>query len=154
MCTEEQFKPKTIIQFMCKQTKELKYGRVDWVERGQAFVQIADGVFMVLTPESSIWSFVPVRYIEAAKTAISVSIDVARTWVCCFNPHWPKVALLKPRKWIEKVPMACSHADFPDLPSKQGPKSATEVHSHEHVKRSCPAPCSLAGSQDWHPSRA
>ena len=78
--TKEDFKPKSIIQLLCKQTKTLKYGQVDRVLDGSsAFVKIADGVFMVVTAANTIWSFVPNTHIDKAKKAVSACWDAART---------------------------------------------------------------------------
>ncbi|CAE7464130.1 PRPF6, partial [Symbiodinium pilosum] len=77
--TKEDFKPKSIIQLLCKQTKTLKYGQVDRVLDGSsAFVKIADGVFMVVTAANTIWSFVPNTHIDKAKKAVSACWDAAR----------------------------------------------------------------------------
>ena len=76
--THEDFKPKSIIQFLCKDSMSMRYGEVDRLVGSNAFVQIADGVFIVLKKTNAIWSFVPDKYLEKAQTIIKASWSVAQ----------------------------------------------------------------------------
>ena len=88
MFAEEDFKPRSIIQFMCKQTKTVKYGSVDRIiDPNSAFIKIAEGVFMELKKKDMIWSLVPDTCMSKAKAAISFTMDVSRTWRLWKSKH-------------------------------------------------------------------
>ena len=76
MCADKDFKLKSIIQFLCKDSKSMRYGEVDRLVDSSAFVQIADGVFIVLKKANAIWSFVPDKYLEKAQRMIKASCSV------------------------------------------------------------------------------
>lgn len=76
--SKEDFKPSSIIQFLCKDTKTLRYGQVDRVEGDKCFVQIANGVFLVLHKANAIWCFVPTSTLHVAKTCVHAAIDARK----------------------------------------------------------------------------
>ncbi|CAK9047307.1 Uncharacterized protein SCF082_LOCUS26522 [Durusdinium trenchii] len=68
ICTNEQFKPKCIIQ----------YGEVDRVVGSNAFVKIADEVFVMLEKANAIWCFVPDEHLSRAKVMVRASMNTAQ----------------------------------------------------------------------------
>ncbi|CAE7352071.1 unnamed protein product [Symbiodinium natans] len=73
------FKEGSVIQFLHKDSKELRYGMVDKaVSDAEGFVKIAEGTFIWLTESNSIWAFVADEHLEAAKAIIDASIDMWR----------------------------------------------------------------------------
>eukprot|EP00933_Yihiella_yeosuensis_P028000 TRINITY_DN21812_c0_g1_i2.p1 TRINITY_DN21812_c0_g1~~TRINITY_DN21812_c0_g1_i2.p1 ORF type:complete len:313 (-),score=46.33 TRINITY_DN21812_c0_g1_i2:83-1021(-) len=61
------------IQFLHKDLRQFRYGRIDKVDGPKAYVQVKLGVLLELDTTNSIWSYVPENFLKRAKTVVDAS---------------------------------------------------------------------------------
>ena len=65
----------SLIAFLYEKTMEARYAKVDKVENGMAFLEIAEGVYACVDAANLVWNFVPNEDLEAAKVIIKAALN-------------------------------------------------------------------------------